>query len=114
MSPEEIAERLVKIAQHNEAVHRHNAKIDRKIERLKQAIKELTSLQVELESLRTNKLEHGGENVWKGDVYREHKRKVGHMEDDVKRLSSLIGDTFEDYSNKIRRLRAEKQSYWFF
>ena len=106
MSPEEIAERLVKIAQHNEAVHRHNAKIDRKIERLKQAIQELTSLQVELE--------HGGENVWKGDVYREHKRKVGHMEDDVKRLSSLIGDTFEDYSNKIRRLRAEKQSYWFF
>ena len=114
MSPEEIAERLVKIAQHNEAVHRHNAKIDRKIERLKQAIQELTSLQVELESLRTNKLEHGGENVWKVDVYREHKRKVGHMEDDVKRLSSLIGDTFEDYSNKIRRLRAEKQSYWFF
>ena len=112
MSPEEIAERLAKVAKHNEAVHRHNATIDRKIERLKQAMVELTSLQAELDSLRTNKLEHGGENVWKGNVYREHKRKVGYVEDDVKGLSSLMEDAFEDYSNTIRRLRAEKQSYW--
>ena len=112
MSPEEIAERLVKTTQHNEAVHRHNATIDRKIEKLKQAMAELTSLQAELDSLRTNKLERGGECVWKGNIYREHKRKVGYVEDDVKGLSALMGDAFEDYSNTIRRLRAEKQSYW--
>lgn len=112
MSPEEISERLVKVTQHNEAVHRHNVTVDRKIEKLKQAMAELTSLQAELDSLRTNKLEHGGENVWKGNVYREHKRKVSYVEDDIKGFSSLMGDTFEDYSNTIRGLRAEKQSYW--
>lgn len=113
MTPEEaLVERMAKVAAHNAAVHQHNAAIERKIEKLKQAMNRLTAVQAELDGLKTDKIQHGGENVWRGNVYREHQQKVGYVKDDIDGFSSLMGDAFEDYSNTISRLKSEKKSYW--